>query len=58
MKKYPSSADLARILLGILDLPVILPVRELLELVDRRPGVPRVLSAENIAVENVLSGGI
>lgn len=49
MEKYSRASDLARILPGILDFPVILRVRELLALVERGSGIPRVLSTTQAA---------
>ena len=49
MEKYSGVVDLARIVPGVLDLPVTLPLRELIALVERGSGVPRILSTAQAA---------
>ena len=49
MKKYLSSADLARILPEFLDLEVTLTGHRLLEFIERGIGVPRILSTTQAA---------
>ena len=57
MEKYPGASDLTRMVPGVLDLPVTLPLRKLLALVKHGSGIPRILSTENLAVEIILPGG-
>ena len=58
MENYSGVSDLARIIPGGSGFSVILPYPELLALIERGSGIPRVLSTEKLEVETILPGGI